>query len=566
MRLAKKFLSLGIAAILSCVTIMASAAEPTIVTDTENRAITVSGKIEGETRKGSTLIFKLTDSSDNVIYADYTNSKFDENKNVVYEFEKLFLPADFVSGTYKVYVSGAELAEPQFITYEYSGPDRVLEVLKALSLADKTGSVLPLQTDGIYNYVILGVDIAEYNGLGETGELAFENIMDELAYDLPESYLTDLEKQKIQTGLTNFLSKYKRAIASGYFAAADESGEVNAWIEKYYDYLGFNANTEITAVLSATKGDGDFVKRIAKKTEPMTIEEIKAYMYESALLSTICEKTDGEVKDVIFDFPTYFPIDKDAYDDLIPADQAKVIAAVSGTSYEDCDAVVDKFDGQVKLLLNKDDDNKGGGGGSKHSPSSGLIAPANKPEAVPETPKAPVFSDLGEAAWAEQAILFLNEKGIVNGNPDGSFGPNNNITRAEFVKLIATAIGIDASDTLPPFGDVSADCWYAPYVSAAYKWGVVKGDEYGNFYPEACITRQDMVAMLYRAIGGQASDNDTLSFTDAASISDYAKDAVAYFNKLGVVNGFEDGSFGPLNNATRAEAAMIFYKLITAEL
>ena len=76
MRLAKKFLSLGIAAILSCVTIMASAAEPTIVTDTENRAITVSGKIEGETRKGSTLIFKLTDSSDNVIYADYTNSKF----------------------------------------------------------------------------------------------------------------------------------------------------------------------------------------------------------------------------------------------------------------------------------------------------------------------------------------------------------------------------------------------------------------------------------------------------------------------------------------------------------
>lgn len=565
MRLTKKILSLGIAAIFLCVTIMASAAEPTIVTDTENRAITVSGKIEGETRKGTTLIFKLTDSSDNVIYADYTNSKFDENKNVVYEFEKLFLPADFVSGTYKVYVSGAELTEPQVAIYEYSGPDRILEVLKAISLADKVGSVLPLQTDGIYNHVILGVDIAEFNSLGAVGELAFENIMDELIFDLPESYMTDSEKEKIQTGLTNFLAKYKRAIAAGFFAVADDSEEVSGWIEKYYDYLGFNVSTDITTVLNATKSDGDFVNRIAKKTAPMTIDEIKAYMYESALLSTICEKTDSEVKNVILGFPTYFPIDEDAYDDLISADKAKVIAAISGKSYENCNAVVTKFDEQVRLLSGDNGDGGGSGGGNKYTSSAGLTSSVKTPEVAPEETKSPVFSDLGEAAWAETAITFLNEKGIVNGNPDGTFAPNNNITRAEFVKLLATAISIDASDVSVPFGDVSADSWYAPYVSAAYKWGVVKGDENGKFYPEAFITRQDMVAMLYRAVGGQWND-DTISFTDADSISDYAKDAVSYFNSIGVVNGFEDGSFGPLRNATRAEAAMIFYKLITTEL
>ena len=138
---------------------------------------------------------------------------------------------------------------------------------------------------------------------------------------------------------------------------------------------------------------------------------------------------------------------------------------------------------------------------------------------------------------------------------------NANVTRAEFIKMVMAAMGSKATEAGECFNDVAAEAWYAPYVNAAYFEGLVLGDEKGNFYPEAPITREDMTVILYRAL--KATAGGSVSFTDEAEISDYAKTAVEYFASNGIVNGLGDGRFGAKENATRAQTAVIIYRILT---
>ncbi len=572
MRRIKKILCVFLTVILVAMSMSAMASAPVVTIDPENNAITVSGKLESETRKGDVLIFELKNSGGDIVYAGYTKTVFDEERNVVFEFDKLLLPDSLASDTYTIVVGGGSLESPMTTTYKHSGPDRTLSVLGKVNSAENVGAVLLDSTDGLLNAGILGADIDDYNGLNVDGKAAFEAILDEEEYNLvlPESYVSDADREKIKTALGTFLKGYKRGIAAGKFAMADDATDVGNWISSYYNDFGFNANEEITSVLNLVKGETDFARRISLKTSPMSIDEIKAYMYESALLSTIYARTDDEVKSVILDFPTYFPIDIAEFNSLSAVHQAKVISYVSGNVYDTCDDVVDAVNAKVDEYLNDDGDDSDGGNnrGNKYSPASGLNVSVNdKTDADTTIAEKPKFTDLHEASWAENAILFLCERGIVNGNPDGTFSPNNNITRAEFIKIVTVAINLatDAGDT--SFIDVDANSWYAPYVAAAYKKGIVTGDDLGNFYPEAQISRQDMVTILYRTIKAKADgDVQELDFTDKDSISPYALSAVAYFNEIGVVKGFADGRFGPMENATRAEAAMVLYNLITASI
>ena len=569
MRLSKKILSLCIAAFISCMQLFASEASVInpILPDSQN-AIVVSGKLDGETRFDATIIFKMTDSDGKIKARGSTKTKLDEQGNVVFEFDKAKLPLGLASGTYIVSVFGDGI-EANFKTlFEYNGPDRKLLVLKAISEADVVGALVTGTTMEKSNSEILGIDAALYTSLDETGRTAFEAVMGDVTYDLPVDVTTAENIEKVQTAAESFVSNYEKAVAIAKFAMANTADEISAWYTAYYNKYGFNADAEITKVVNEVKGTADFVKRIGAKAEAMPLSEIKEYMYESALLAGICELADAKVKDIILDFTTYFPIDRASYDKLSSVKQGYLIGQISGTSYSSCVAAADAFDEMIYTLSEGSSGGSTGGGGGGRKPTGGMttVVPEDNKEAEDKSKKDVSFRDLAEAKWAEEAILFLCERGVINGNPDGTFKPNDNITRAEFVKLIAAAIELPLSSTDIIFGDVSADSWYAPYVAAVSLEGIVNGDEYGNFNPEANITRQDMVTMLYRAVGAESGKASKISFTDRGKISDYAEAAVGYFADKAIVNGFEDGSFGPLQNATRAEAAMIFYKLIKTEL
>jgi len=140
--------------------------------------------------------------------------------------------------------------------------------------------------------------------------------------------------------------------------------------------------------------------------------------------------------------------------------------------------------------------------------------------------------------------------------------PNDNITRAEFVKMLVAAGNIQLEETTQVFPDVKPEDWFYSYVNTAYKMNLVIGDTAGNFNPDEKITRQDMAVILYRLIGNNVVSGSLSVFTDGEKISSYAKSAVAHLNDIGAINGMGDGTFAPFNNATRAQAAQMIFNVL----
>lgn len=178
------------------------------------------------------------------------------------------------------------------------------------------------------------------------------------------------------------------------------------------------------------------------------------------------------------------------------------------------------------------------------------------------------FSDVN--GWEKEYVYYLAERKILNGKEDGQFKPADNITRAEFVKILAAVSGDDVTKyTGSSFSDVNAASWYAPYVEWAYKNGIVKGSN-GMFKPSANITRQDMAVMIENfskyVKKTVPSMEAAKSFADDSRIASYAKDAVASLQKAGIISGDVNGKFLPQSSATRAQAAKMItvYMQVTA--
>ena len=156
--------------------------------------------------------------------------------------------------------------------------------------------------------------------------------------------------------------------------------------------------------------------------------------------------------------------------------------------------------------------------------------------------------------WAERYVRYLNERGIFKGDDNGNANLESAVTRAEFAALLVRALYPDADmgTGADHFADVGAHSWYYAVVSFAYEMGLVQGDG-AYFYPEDRVKREEIVLMLVRALslsGGEAS------FTDVGTDYIYY-DAIAAAVGAGLIAGFDDGSFQPKADATRAQAAVM---------
>ncbi|SFM13148.1 Pectate lyase [Paenibacillus sp. 1_12] len=189
--------------------------------------------------------------------------------------------------------------------------------------------------------------------------------------------------------------------------------------------------------------------------------------------------------------------------------------------------------------------------------------PGNSIYTVVQSTKS--FADLN-GHWAKSDVELLASKLVVKGATDTSFAPQNQITRAEFAALLVRSIGLNEASSAK-FTDVLASEWYAGAVGAASKAGLVDGFDEVTFKPGATITREQMAVMISRAItiSGKKAAADvkgTATFTDSASISTWAKDAVTQSYNAGIINGITDKTFVPNANATRAEAAVMLKRLL----
>ena len=174
------------------------------------------------------------------------------------------------------------------------------------------------------------------------------------------------------------------------------------------------------------------------------------------------------------------------------------------------------------------------------------------------------FSDLSGYDWAETAVYHLAGIQVINGYGDGTFRPGESVTREAFVKMLVSALDIPMGGSGSSFSDVPADRWSYSYVSAAAAAGIVTGVSDTEFAPEANITRQDAAVMLYRALQykGNTLSVGELTFTDGSSIAEYARDAVSALSAVGVINGMDDGSFAPDGITSRAQAAVMIYRVV----
>lgn len=172
------------------------------------------------------------------------------------------------------------------------------------------------------------------------------------------------------------------------------------------------------------------------------------------------------------------------------------------------------------------------------------------------------FPDVSSSDWYYTAVNTMADEGIVRGYEDGRFRPNDNITRAEFVALLAKSSQDKYTGYSSSFSDVSATSWYKNVVGWAADKKIVSGVGGNKFAPNNTITRQDMVCMVCRYLeykGIVLPAAATLYYADANTIDTYAKESVAQIFAYGGVNGIGDNQFSPKGKATRAEATQLLF-------
>ena len=178
----------------------------------------------------------------------------------------------------------------------------------------------------------------------------------------------------------------------------------------------------------------------------------------------------------------------------------------------------------------------------------------------------PSFDDVLPDNWAYEAVEYVNEKGLMSGVGGGSFSPGQPTTRGMLVTILYRMEGepeYENTGTIR-FTDVNDDAWYAKGVYWAAENGIVKGVGDGRYLPEDPVTREQMAAIFHRYAGYKGYDvtaqGDLSAFTDAASVGDWAREALIWAVDKELINGMGDGTVNPRGTATRAQTAAILMR------
>ena len=174
------------------------------------------------------------------------------------------------------------------------------------------------------------------------------------------------------------------------------------------------------------------------------------------------------------------------------------------------------------------------------------------------------FTDVVESAWYYDAVSYVYTEGLMAGTSGTTFSPDITTSRAMIAVILWRLEGSPATSEYTDFSDVADGVWYAEGVRWASSVGVVGGYPNGSFGPNDPITREQMAAMLYRYADYKGCDvtdlADLSAFTDAEDISGYAVTALRWANAAGIVGGYGDGTLRPQGNARRSEAAAMLMR------
>ncbi|MBD2409737.1 beta-Ig-H3/fasciclin [Nostoc calcicola FACHB-389] len=203
--------------------------------------------------------------------------------------------------------------------------------------------------------------------------------------------------------------------------------------------------------------------------------------------------------------------------------------------------------------------------------SSQNTVPTTTPSATPSPTSTVNLSDVTSDYWARPFIQALADNNVISGFPDGSFRPNQSVTRAEFAALIQKAFGNQnriRQLSAGGFSDVPAGYWAASAIQNAYEIGFLSGYPGNVFRPNQQIPKVEAIVSISNGLGLSASDTSTLStyYTDASAIPNYAVSSVAAATQASLVVNYPDvKQLNPQRALTRAEAAALLYQALVRQ-
>ena len=171
------------------------------------------------------------------------------------------------------------------------------------------------------------------------------------------------------------------------------------------------------------------------------------------------------------------------------------------------------------------------------------------------------FSDVDADDWFAASAVYVRDNGIMNGTSATTFNPNGTTSRGQIAAILYRAAGSPAASGGTDFSDVAETAYYASAVRWAAANGIVTSYADGTFRPNDPITRQQMAAILWRYAGSPAAESGT-DYADESAIASYAAAAVDWARDAGVISGRDGNRFDPSGRATRAQAAVILHRYL----
>lgn len=485
---------------------------------------------------------------------------------VPFEFPPVNVEQTLTSGTLSFKINVARVGYATTKTFEYFGADKRLEAMQkleeALQAENKT-----LFVGYVHTYKdSLGIDIQKFDDLSDANEeITTRNLMTK-RYTLPIDYSTPQNCDLIQKAIKEFNEQYKEAITLAEFFEATNISALKIWYETNKDVYSLAADVSVTPAdeskmtpyFEGVLENEGFLSRKANITNVVNIKELNSAMKQQAILQTIADSNQYAVRNVLTDFSALLTsVNYNLWSTLSLTQQNNVCAQIAGNSYSTIDLFSQSVNSAILSVYGgaviPQGSSSGGRGGKEPTVNYDMNEIA---------PSVMTFTDISHVQWADTAIRYLYDKGIVSGKTATTFAPDASVTRAELVKMLVLGLELKASNNRVSFNDVNANSWYAEFVSIAAENGLIKGNEKGNFNPNASITREDAATIIYRAVNPEKVSKKA-DFVDYKTISDYAKEAVDYMCQNGVINGIGDGYFAPKALLSRAQYAKILHLILT---
>lgn len=573
----KKYITAAFGIFIISVSMLVSAAvDVSVNPDTQKITVSGSGGIEisGQMltmyciREG-TYILELEEEADSVLNTDlieaigYTVA--DENGN--YVFPEVSVKGS--TGKYIFYVNAYNrdepyVSKPKSIADE-STVDDFINSISGKSADEILGALTQEENSGL-----VGIDLSLYKLLNQNGKRAVAEKTENRNFSSISEIENALNVSSAQVGVmcaadAGALDKFICPELNGLPNDLTEIIKANSGIEAYKTgtamevFLGQPLSERTVILENALKLNRVTVYDVIKNIEICTINFEFSSCSGYGDITAIIEKHHADVISTL---------NLNAYKgNQYLNDLNKSLLTKSFSSADELVSYITNYKPSQQGNSGGTGGGAGGGGGSfsgnsgSGSGGGGSFSP-NAMQNFVSNKKTPDFRDMKGYEWANDAVNYLYEKGVISGKSENSFSPQQNVTREEFVKMIVLAFSLYDANAKHSFNDFVDGAWYESFIASAYNNGIVKGVSGSTFGIGTSITRQDVAVIVARAKKAPENIGENAGFSDESSIADYARSSVKWMKDKGYLSGYEDGSFKPNFNCTRAEAAKIIYETI----